>query len=99
MVTFVKYGGGVTPGSNSIHINCCRSAGANAFWNSFGSASAMTLTLAILPGSLLPPAGANGDGVALGVSALAPLPPRGGRRCHRQHRRGGGGARPETMPQ
>jgi hypothetical protein len=24
--------------------------GANAFWNSFGSASAMTLTLAILPG-------------------------------------------------
>jgi hypothetical protein len=40
MVTLVKYGGGVTPGSNSIHINCCRSAGENAFWNSFGSASA-----------------------------------------------------------
>jgi hypothetical protein len=40
---------------NSIHINCCRSAGENAFWNSFGSASAITLTLAILPGRLLPP--------------------------------------------
>jgi hypothetical protein len=26
--------------------------GANAFWNSFGSESAMTLTLAILPGRL-----------------------------------------------
>jgi hypothetical protein len=26
------------------------SMGANAFWNSFGSASAMALTLAILPG-------------------------------------------------
>ena len=30
------------------------SMGANAFWNSFGSASAMTLTLAILPGRLAP---------------------------------------------
>src|SRR6266702_1920876 len=29
--------------------------GANAFWNSFGSASAMTLTLAILPDRLAPP--------------------------------------------
>ncbi len=29
--------------------------GANAFWNSLGSASAMTLTLAILPGRLAPP--------------------------------------------
>ena len=33
----------------------CSSMGANAFWNSFGSASAMTLTLAILPGRLAPP--------------------------------------------
>jgi hypothetical protein len=29
--------------------------GANAFWNSFGGASAMTLTLAILSGRLAPP--------------------------------------------
>jgi hypothetical protein len=29
--------------------------GANAFWNSFGSASAITLTLVILPGRLAPP--------------------------------------------
>jgi hypothetical protein len=35
----------------------CRvpSMGANAFWNSFGSASAITLTLVILPGRLAPP--------------------------------------------
>src|SRR5262245_59814767 len=29
--------------------------GANAFWNSFGSASAMTLTLAIFVGQVAPP--------------------------------------------
>jgi hypothetical protein len=32
----------------------CSVYGANAFWNSFGGASAMTLTLAILPGRLAP---------------------------------------------
>jgi|SRR6516164_5682857 hypothetical protein len=39
------------------------SMGANAFRNSFGSASAMTLTLAIFVGQVAP-AGADRDGVA-----------------------------------
>ena len=47
--TFVKSGGGTSPGANSTRINCWVSTGVKARWNSRGSAAATGSTRVIVP--------------------------------------------------